>query len=71
MDSRRYSTHLERGEIMAKSQASRRKEKGEAKKKEIIELLISLGKTHTKDGREISGISFVELDDIYKLGVRA
>jgi len=56
---------------MAKSQAyARRKEAGQAKRQEIIELFESIGHTQLNDDREISSLSLNELQEIYKYGIK-
>ena len=55
---------------MSKSQASRRKSAVDAKEKEIIDLLASMGRTHINDGREISSLKLNELQSLYKLGIK-
>lgn len=55
---------------MSKSQASRRESAVDAKEKEIIDLLASMGKTHTTDGREISSLKLDELQDLLKFGIK-
>lgn len=54
---------------MAKSQAARRSEAGQAKRNEIIDLLASMGKTHITDGREIKDLHLSELQELYKFGI--
>jgi len=56
---------------MAKSQAyARRKEAGQAKRQEIIELFESIGHTQLNDDREISSLSLNELQELYKYGIK-
>lgn len=55
---------------MSKSQAIRRSEAGQAKRLEIIELFKSMGKTELSDGSDISSLSLIKLQDIYKKGVK-
>lgn len=55
---------------MAKSQAIRRSEAGQAKRLEIIELFISMNHTQLSDGREISSLSLNELQELYKYGIK-
>ena len=55
---------------MSKSQAVRRKEAGQVKRQEIIDLLASMRKTQLNDGREISSLSLNELQELYKYGIK-
>lgn len=55
---------------MSKSQASRRKSATDAKQKEMVELLASMGRTQLSDGREISSLKLNELQGLLKYGVK-
>lgn len=55
---------------MAKSQSSRRKEAGQAKRQEIIDLLKSMGHTKLSNGSEINSLNLNQLQEIYKYGIK-
>ena len=55
---------------MSKSQATRRKEAGQAKRQEIIELFKNMGHTQLNDGREISSLHLPELQELLKYGIK-